>query len=241
VTVSSVADLAAPDGVTAVVGAGGKKTTLYALCDLLDRPVLTSTVRIPIFDDRVAAVRVTDDPRRSLAPPFPLGLVPERDRTDRYRGYDVETVTDLGRAHDGPVLVKADGARNRLFKAPNDDEPRIPRTADRVLVVASVHAVGRTLNEESVHRPERVADLAGLDVGEELTAEAMATVLAHPDGGRKGIPEQADRVVLLNMVDDATLEARADAVAARLAGTSGIDDVVLARMDERRLVGTRHR
>ena len=44
----------------AVVGAGGKKTTLYLLGSLLDRAVVTATVRIPIFDDQVARVVVTD-------------------------------------------------------------------------------------------------------------------------------------------------------------------------------------
>jgi probable selenium-dependent hydroxylase accessory protein YqeC len=235
----NVADLAAPDGVTAVVGAGGKKTTLYALCDLLDRAVLTATVRIPIFDAHVATVRVVENPRGSLGPPFPLGVVPERERTDRYRGYDPETVEAVAAAHDGPVLVKADGARNRLFKAPGDEEPQIPASTDRVVVVASVHAVGRAVTEETVHRPERVAELAGVEVGDELTAEAMAAVLGDPDGGRKGVPDDADCVVLLNMVDDDALESTAQTVADHLAGTPGVDDVVLARMDRRRVVDAR--
>jgi len=55
--------LDAAAGTTCLVGAGGKKTTLYALADRLDRAVLTATVRIPIFDREVAAVRVTEGPR----------------------------------------------------------------------------------------------------------------------------------------------------------------------------------
>jgi len=126
--------LDAAAGTTCLVGAGGKKTTLYALADRLDRAVLTATVRIPIFDREVAAVRVTEDPVAALdeiaagdggeaaggveptggPEPFPLGLVPERERDDRYRGYDPTVVDDIGSAHDGPVLVKADGARTRL-------------------------------------------------------------------------------------------------------------------------------
>jgi probable selenium-dependent hydroxylase accessory protein YqeC len=232
----TVADLAAPGGVTAVVGAGGKKTTLYALCDLLDRAVLTATVRIPIFDSHVATVRVTGDPVGSLGPPYPLGLVPARDRDDRYRGYDAAAVDDVARVHDGPVLVKADGARNRLFKAPGDDEPQIPPGADRVLVVASVRALGEPVTEAAVHRPGRVAGLAGVDVGDELTPEAMASVLSHPEGGRKGVPDGADCVVLLNMVDDGAHEAAARGVADGLVDAPGVDGVVLARMDRRRIV-----
>jgi probable selenium-dependent hydroxylase accessory protein YqeC len=230
----NVRDLAA-DGVTAVVGAGGKKTTLYALCGLLDRAVLTATVRIPIFDDHVAAVRVGAP---DLSPPYPLGLVAERERSDRYRGHPTAVVDDVAAAHDGPVLVKADGARNRLFKAPSDDEPQVPASADRVVVVASVRAVGDPIAEATVHRPERVAALAGCDVGDELTPERMATVLAHPDGGRKGVPDGADCHVLLNAVDDAALETTADEVADHL-DDDAIDRIVLARMNRPEIVATR--
>jgi ABC-type hemin transport system ATPase subunit len=45
-----------PGDVTAVVGAGGKKSTLYALAGELTRPVLTATVRIPPFEDRIERV-----------------------------------------------------------------------------------------------------------------------------------------------------------------------------------------
>jgi len=101
-----VGDLAA-DGVTAVVGAGGKKTTLYALCGLLDRAVLTATVRIPIFDDHVAAVR-TGAP--DLSPPYPLGLVAERERSDRYRGHPTAVVDEVAGISDSTAADAADAA-----------------------------------------------------------------------------------------------------------------------------------
>nr|WP_233745305.1 hypothetical protein [Halobacterium bonnevillei] len=49
-------------GVVCAVGAGGKKTLLYTLAERVDRAVVTATVRIPIFDEHVAGVAVTDDP-----------------------------------------------------------------------------------------------------------------------------------------------------------------------------------
>ncbi|WP_435176804.1 selenium cofactor biosynthesis protein YqeC [Halorussus sp. AFM4] len=196
-------------GLTCVVGAGGKKTTLYALADRLDRAVVTATVRIPIFDEEVAEVVVTDDPAAAAgrADRFPLGLVPEREREDRYRGYDPETVGDLAAAHDGPVLVKADGARTRWLKAPNDREPRIPRAADTVLPVASARIVGKPLTDERVHRPERVAAVTGREVGEEVRAADVAAVLASEEAGLKGVPEGATAIPVVNMVDDPELEA----------------------------------
>ena len=231
-----VAALDAAHGTTCLVGAGGKKTTLYALADRLDRAVLTATVRIPIFDREVAAVRVTGDPVAALGDfddrdaAFPLGLVPERERDDRYRGYDPSVVDEIGAAHDGPVLVKADGARTRLLKAPNEREPQVPAGADRVVPVASVGAVGELLTAETVHRPERVAALTDAALGDEITPELVGRVLAHEDGGLRGVPEGATVIPLLNAVDDAADAAAARTVARVVRERATVSRVVLARM-----------
>jgi probable selenium-dependent hydroxylase accessory protein YqeC len=233
--------LDAAAGTTCLVGAGGKKTTLYVLADRLDRAVLTATVRIPIFDREVAAVRVTDDPVGALEAAgiktkseaddaFPLGLVPERERDDRYRGYDPAIVDDLAAAHDGPVLVKADGARTRLLKAPDEREPQIPAGADRVIPVASVGAVGEPLTAEVVHRPERVAAITDAEVGDEITPELVGRVLADELGGLKDVPPDATAIPLINAVDDAADEAIARSVARVVHARADVPRVVLARM-----------
>jgi hypothetical protein len=106
--------LAARDGMTCFVGAGGKKTTTATLAARPPRAVVTATVRIPIFDDWVDSVAVTDDPVGAVerAGDWPLGVVPERERADRYRGYDPSTAGrrrrrpdpgEGGRSTDAPV------------------------------------------------------------------------------------------------------------------------------------------
>ena len=112
-------------GLVSVVGAGGKKSTLYTLAERVDRAVVTATVRIPIFDEHVAVVRVTEEPTQAIeaATAWPLGLVPERERDDRYRGYSTEMVAEIAAHPDvGVTLVKADGARVH--------SPRRPRATD---------------------------------------------------------------------------------------------------------------
>ncbi|MEM4781510.1 MAG: selenium cofactor biosynthesis protein YqeC [Halalkalicoccus sp.] len=226
------------EGLVCVVGAGGKKTTLYALSNALDRAVVTATVRIPIFDPHVARVAVTDDPAGAIGrnEAWPLGVVPEREGEDRYRGYDPETVAQFARRVDLPVLVKADGARMREFKAPGEREPQIPRTTDAVLPIASVHAVGKPLDDAVVHRPERIAAVAGIEVGEEITADTVATVLASPEGGLKDVPRDANVIVLLNKVDDEGDEAVAREIASGIHDRAAVDRVVLARMAEGEIV-----
>lgn len=229
--------LEAATGTTCVVGAGGKKTTMATLGKRLDRAVVTATVRIPIFDEWAGRVVITENPvetveaalERSEAGEWPLGVVPEQEREDRYRGYDPETIDRLGDL-DVPILLKADGARMRRFKAPDDHEPRLPATADTVVAIASVHVVGEPLSGELVHRVEEVSRITGLEPGDEITAADVAAVLASDRGGRKDVPSGATYIPLVNMVDDADLKTTARAVAAEIHDRIDVPRVVLAEM-----------
>lgn len=229
----------AVEGVVAVVGAGGKKSTLYALAADLERAIVTASVRIPPFEGHVERHVVTEDPVDVVESneTWPLGVVPGRDGDrDRYLGYDTGTIDDLADATDVPVLVKADGARRRWFKAPAEDEPQVPASADVVVPVASVRAVGEPLDEERVHRPERVAALTDIEQGDEIRPQDVATVLMHEQGGLKGVPDSATVRPLLNMVDDEALEATAREIAAEVVAHPRVERVVLGRMDLRKVV-----
>lgn len=225
--------LDAHSGVTCVVGAGGKKSTLYALAERLDRAVVTATVRIPIFDPFVADVRVTEDPVTALeaVEDWPVGLVPAQERDDRYLGYDPETVDAV--AESGladAVLVKADGARMREFKAPGDREPQLPRSADTVVPIASAHVVGEPLDDATVHRPEAVTEMTGLSIGDTVRTEDVARVLASDRGGLKDVPDGATVVPLVNKVDDDPLAAIGRRIANETLARADVPRVVLASL-----------
>lgn len=223
-----------PEGVTAVVGAGGKKSTLYALAEELGRTVLTATVRIPPFEDRVGRLVMTDNPIAAVTnnDTWPLGVVPGRDGDrDRYLGYDTHRIDGLAAAIDAPILIKADGARTRWLKAPAADEPQLPDTSDLVVPIASVRAVGERIADEHVHRPERVASLLDRPVGSRIRPTDVVSVMRDQRGGLKDVPDGARIVPLLNMVDDAELESVAEEIAAGLLVDERIERVVLGRMD----------
>jgi len=227
-----LADAVDAEGVVCAVGAGGKKSLLYALAGRVERAVVTATVRIPIFDEHVSRVAVTDDPaavvRENAA--WPLGVVPERERDDRYRGYDRERIAAIADAAPSAVLVKADGARTRRLKAPGEREPQIPDCADVVVPIASVRAVGEPLSEAVAHRPERVAAITDLSVGDEIRPEDIATVLAHPEGGLRGVPEDATAIPLVNMADDAALAETATEIAAGVHDRADVPRVVVTSL-----------
>lgn len=231
-------------GVVAVVGAGGKKTTLWRLAARHDRAVVTSATRIPMFEERVSDLVVTGDPIEAVEDaldresdgesPWPLGLVPGRADEVRYEGYERETISALADAVGDrldAILVKADGARNRLFKAPAEHEPQVPDRADTVLPMASARVVGERLEDEHVHRPELVGEIAGLEPGGEIRPIHVARVLASERGGLKRVPEGATVVPVVNMCDDEELLGIGRAVASGVLERADVPRVALTRMN----------
>jgi probable selenium-dependent hydroxylase accessory protein YqeC len=235
-------------GLVAAVGAGGKKTTLWRLAEAHDRAVVTAATRIPLFGERVRELVVTDDPVGAVESalgrdvdesPWPLGLVPGRADDVRYEGYGTEVVSGLADAVGedlDAILLKADGARNRLFKAPDEHEPQVPDRADTILPIASATVVGQPLDETHVHRPERVGDIADLDPGGEIEPVHVARVLASGRGGLKSVPSGARPVPVVNMCDDDALAAVGREVAAGVLERADVPRVVLTRMDRGRVV-----
>ena len=112
-----------------------------------------------------------------------------------------------------PLLVEADGSRQRPLKAPAAHEPVIPPWVDTAVVVAGLSGLGKPLSAEWVHRPEQFGAVTGLSPGEPITIEALAQVLCHQSGGLQGLPIGARRVALLNQADSPTAQAAAQKMA----------------------------
>lgn len=128
------------------------------------------------------------------------------------------------------IALEADGSSMRPFKAPGEHEPVVPAAATTVVAVVGADVFGRTLDEDSVHRPEQVCLLTGAKQGDFITPELVALVLAHPDGGRKGLPAGSRFVALINKVSEARRPAAEET--AKLLLDAGIERVVLAQARE---------
>lgn len=96
------------------------------------------------------------------------------------------------------ILVEADGARHRALKAPAAHEPVVPASTTILVPVADLTILGKPLAEQYVHRPELVAGLTGAAIGQPVTVEMVATVLSHPQGGLKSLPQYARAIPILN-------------------------------------------
>jgi len=97
--------------------------------------------------------------------------------------------------------VEADGARGLPLKAPASHEPVIPEEIDIVIVVIGLSAVGKPLNDATVFRAAQFSHLTGVDMERSISPEEVAALANHPDGGLKGIPALARRLLVLNQMD----------------------------------------
>ena len=185
-----------------VVGGGGKTTFLMVLGHQLQgRRIMTTTTKMG--RDRTGGFPVLFGPTQA-----------ELDTVLESEGGVVVWRADSGRKVLGVspercdewlnladyVLVEADGAAGYPFKAPRPLEPVVPRRTTTMLACIGADALGRVIADQC-HRPLRVAAVADCSPYERLTPERAARVLLDPRGSRKGCPESARFVVVVNRVD----------------------------------------
>lgn len=227
-------------GIVCLVGAGGKKTTLYRLAMLHPGRIgITSTAHIPPFPNKVSAYQIITDEKLLLT------LVSAAAQTHRLIAYAQPSIKKGRLAGISPSLVemihrqagfdvslvKADGARSRWLKAPGAQEPVIPEKATHVIPVISALAIGQPLSEKIAHRVENIEAIIRIKAGEILKPIHLARLLASPQGGLKGVGK-AKIVPLINMIDGPAWENQAIAVAElALSLTDRFDRVVLACMN----------
>ncbi len=195
--------IAAPGDIVAIVGAGGKTTTMFALSRALaatGRRVLTTKSTIihkPTMAQSPGVVEVSperwsNELRRQLDERRELTVVVGSAGPDRWQGVPADRTVELrNAARADHVIVEADGARGRLLKAPAAHEPAMPASAAVVMPVVNLRAIGRALNAEHVHRLELVAALLGIPEDGVFGIEHVAKVLLDASGGLKRAPADA--------------------------------------------------
>lgn len=181
-----------------------RSESVSSAVDALDAALTGTSPPIAFARERVANPDRVDEKLRGYAPPI-------IDAVFATRRFDW-------------LLVKADGARQRELKAPDETEPQVPSRTTLLAPVASIQAVGTPLTSETVHRTARVASITGRRPGEHLTASDIGAVLASPDGGRKDAPAGATIVPIVNKADSPPLQESArEAIAYAVTAADELD------------------
>lgn len=218
----------------AFVGAGGKTTALFRLAKeiaaksrnapMVNTVVVTTTTHLGAWQAAFAdhVIRVTSLIEISqLKNRLPKGIVlfSGEEENNLLGGLTKEQIRNLNeftKEYNLSLLIEADGAHLHPLKAPAAHEPVIPDFVEDVIVVSGLLGLGKPLTKEWVHRPERFAALAGLNLGDVVNGNALVNVLLHQEGGLKGIPPGARKIVLLNQADTQDLLTQATMISARL-------------------------
>ena len=209
-----------------IVGSGGKVTLMYRFAhealDLGYTVISTASTHIhpPNARQSGGLIVASETPDwlsslpDTLASRRHMTIVVARPRPDKLRGLPMESLDQLrSECATDLMLIKADGARTRAFKAPGDHEPVVPSWATHCVIVVGLQSVGLPLNENHVHRPELVTALSGLRADEPLTPQAIARVVSHPDAYIRALPSGIRVALYLGWCSDEKRRQDAEAIA----------------------------
>ncbi|MDD3653011.1 MAG: selenium cofactor biosynthesis protein YqeC [Desulfotomaculaceae bacterium] len=224
--------------IIALTGAGGKTTTMFAIgqeaIKLGWRVVITTTTRIfAPKENKLLKLVIEAIPECLLSKikesltTFPqvvagIGL----DQENKLNGLDKELIAEIPSTGADLIIVEADGAARKPFKAPREGEPVIPHTATLVVTVVGIDCLGKPLNSTYTHRPEKIASLTGMSLGDLITGQTVARVLLHSQGYGKDIPRNSRWVPFMNKVES-TMALESAREIAGLLGQGGAKRVVI--------------
>jgi len=219
-----------PRELVAVVGAGGKTSTLRLVAaDLAAQgATVIATTTTAMYARELAALGplvLEADPGQAqvrlgeaLARSRVVGVATAGELPDgKVRGLSRSALDALWRASLADyVVVEADGSRGLPLKAWGPDEPAVPTTATTVVVVAGLGAIGRTLTDAHVHRAGRMAEALGVALGSEVSPEIFAEAVRLQLSALTAGGPRWRVVALLNGVDSPAVERLGRSLAGRL-------------------------
>jgi probable selenium-dependent hydroxylase accessory protein YqeC len=200
--------------VISLVGAGGKTTLMFRLAKeliLAGRKVVTTTTTkiLEPPSEETPCLYVHDDEEslkqfvlQHIDRYHHITIARERLESTKLKGISSDLASVLCNSRKVEIMiVEADGAAGRPVKAPREWEPVIPPASTLVIGILGVDGVGRELNEKNLFQAERISELTGIPMGRQMTCEAMAILMTHPQGIFKGTPSSSRRVAFINKVD----------------------------------------
>ena len=225
----------------AFIGAGGKTTAMFQLARELPGPVIvTATSHLGTWQTELADTHLIAETPASLEELahrwkgviLVTGEI-DGERTKPIHNEMLNWLQQFCGYHSIPLLIEADGSRQKPLKAWAEHEPPIPSFVESVVQVVGLTGLGKPLLDEYVHRAGIFSKLSGTNTGERITRDSLVRVLTHPQGGLKNIPVTARKIVLLNQADTHELQSLAQGLAQSL--LASYDSAIIASLQQARV------
>ena len=231
--------------VIVLVGGGGKTSIMYALASKFKekkkKVIVCTTTKIFIpSPDRVDRLIVSEESDlldilkndKTEKGIIAIGTSVNSGKLGQVSPEFIDQITKLNICDH--IIIEADGAARKPFKAPSPHEPVIPDTATFVFTVVGVDAYDKELKLDNVHRVKEISELTGLKDKGIINEDTIATVLVDNNGGKKNIPLGARWLPVINKVDNTEDLKKAEKIAEALYN-KGVKEVVFSSVHENRL------
>lgn len=200
--------------------------------------LLTTTTKVqnpfPIPVDWFISERDPEKRKRELLSrikPKSLGLVVNGPfGAHKWDGISKEVVDNIFTLIPGGIILnEADGAYRLPIKTPAANV--IPSSTTVLIPILGLSALGAPLNKTHAFRPQLIAKVTGLSMGDRITKRSMATLFAHPEGITKGVREAVPIFPFLNQADKPELMEAGKEIAEEIfMETTRIDTVLIGRL-----------
>ncbi|MDF2485606.1 MAG: hypothetical protein K0R46_1774 [Herbinix sp.] len=193
-------------GRIAVVGAGGKTSTIFRLAKEFaagNRRVVITTTTHMLRELGVLATTVEEV--RELLLQQPIVIAGRTAKDGKIASLEAAEIMALSHIAD-MVLIEADGSKHLPLKVPAAQEPVIPVGTDRVLVVAGLSGMGGILSE-CCHRAELVQALLQVTPEHRIGPEDVALMIQKGYLEKHLLPNGYQGIVILNQAEGGKKEA----------------------------------
>lgn len=213
----------------AVVGAGGKTALIFRLARELSRAgnkvlISTTTRMFKPLSEQGGPLILDNNPfsaKEKICKAFGqtnmVTLAEQLIEGDKIKGVLPEVLDEL--FEEGAcsyILAEADGSRRKPIKAPGPHEPVVPQKATQVFGIIGMDAIGRTLDEKTVHRPELLSEITGTSMGSMIDCEIIARLILSPRGLFKNAGLFSKKILVLNKAEDFILLDKARQIASKV-------------------------
>lgn len=218
-------------GIISFVGGGGKTTAIFQLAKeltKLDKKILISTTTKIFTPSKgeydyffLKDIVQGFNPHNST-----ITILGKEIEDDKLMGIFLEKVDEIYEKDIFDIiLIEADGSNRRSIKAPGSHEPVVPKSSTKTIGVIGLDSLGKTINENIVHRPQLLCEMVGKNLLDVIDEEVIIKLVLEKNGLFKDT--YGDKILLLNKADDEKKVTSAIKIRERL-NAHGFKNVIIA-------------